>query len=292
MSGYNPLIQPEIPHKSTLFGKSTRGVLGVFRKLGWPQYVILAVVFFVVMCFLADEEEGERVHITCLTNQPLVRVFPNFLPEETFRTMHQELPHHPLIGQNPLDEDNFNGSTGFLVKFNLEGLPRLKAHELFDNLVPYVESVLNEHSNAFVFNLLVSAPTQPGKFAVGMHLDDTVALYGNDEMHLAHQVNVLYTNLPKGMQGGELEAWNMKYEEAASGKAVVTPMENTMVEFRGDAYHRVRGFSSQSRTPRISLVFEQYRISPDEYSKTIAYCENQQCADLEGLSPDQLLNMS
>lgn len=298
MYGYKPLIVTEKSRKDAMFGNSVGKLSGVLRGLGWMRYMIAAMLLLAMVYYLrpgnSEEEHGESVLISCGRTQPLVKVYPNFLPGEIFRIMHTELPNHPLIGGNQLDEENFAGSQGFLVKFNLEGLNMLRANKLFSNLLPYVDSVLNPHSNAFVFNLLVSVPSQPGKLAVGVHLDDTVALYrgeedeGNEETLLAHQVNVLYTNLPPGMEGGELEAWNLKYDDDAFGRAVVRPTENTMVEFRGDSYHRVLGFSSPSGANRISLVFEQYRVSPEVYSRTVTYCENQQCGEVEALSVDDM----
>ena len=52
-----------------------------------------------------------------------------------------------------------------------------------------------------------------------------------------------------------------------------------LVEFRGDAYHRVRSYGVSSRAAavtgaesrRVSLVLESYVISKGEYSKTIEY---------------------
>ncbi|GMH38548.1 hypothetical protein BSKO_06432 [Bryopsis sp. KO-2023] len=231
----------------------------------------------------------ERIYISCSPGQPLVRVYHSFLPENVFRSISDVLPTHPLITQNQLDGDNFQNTTGWLVKFNRDGLEKLRTIPAYAMLLPYIDATIRPEANAFVFNLLVChQPSEwhAGMEAVGTHLDDTIALSSVGEWYwgetfLAHQVNVLYTNLPEGIEGGEVEVWPFESENSETGKAVVTPAENAMVEFRGDAYHRVRAFRSPSGKPRLSLVFEQYKIHPWLYPRTIPFCENTQCDMLE-----------
>lgn len=92
------------------------------------------------------------------------------------------------------------------------------------------------------------------------------------------QVNVLYTVIPPNLRGGELEVWPWESDSTELNKVIVFPEENAMVEFRGDACHRVRGFRSGNGLPRISLVVEQYRVPTDLYKYTNVYCFGHECS--------------
>lgn len=210
---------------------------------------------------------------------------PNFLERSEFDNLHHELPHHPMLESNPLSESVFNNSKGWLVNFNREGLPLLAANPLFKTVMPYVNRVVNPDANAFVFNLLVSAQNlDPKAYAVEEHVDDTLGIrlpkrWIFTDIFLAHQVDVLYTNLPENMVGGELEIWSCDLEKPGADSGIVAPAQNMHVQFRGDSLHRVKSFSSPSGQPRISLVLEQYRIPQKYYPLTITYCEGKNCAD-------------
>ena len=45
-------------------------------------------------------------------------------------------------------------------------------------------------------------------------------------------------------------------------QVIITPKENTVLSFRGDAAHHVKRFSSGKGVARVSLVVEQYKILP------------------------------
>lgn len=226
----------------------------------------------------------ESVHVSCLPNQPRVQVQPNFMESSVFEIMHTELPHHPLLGSNPLSDTVFNNSMGWVVYFNKEGLVNLGGNPHYRSMLPYVSKVLNPESNAFVFNLLVSAQNlDRNAYAVETHVDDTLGIahpkkWLFQDVFLAHQVDVLYTNLPEDMVGGELEIWPADIDEPGSDAGIVAPAQNMHVQFRGDSLHRVKSFSSPSGKPRISLVLEQYRIPKKYYHLTTTYCEGSGCS--------------
>lgn len=83
--------------------------------------------------------------------------------------------------------------------------------------------------------------------------------------------------MPEGFKGGQIEVWPNKEEYTEYTKASLSPVENMMVEFRGDAFHKVKGFTSHNNEERISLVFEQYQIDDEFYPYTIEYCINTEC---------------
>lgn len=164
------------------------------------------------------------------------------------------------------------------MKFNLEGIEQFKRIADLQLVLPFFERVRKTESNAFVMNLLIADQTPPGKDAVGVHQDNTVGIDHEDDFY-AHQVDVLYVKIPEGFQGGELEAWDEQFEESEYNKIVVQPSDNTLVEFKGTAFHRVRRFTSNGE-PRIGLVLEQYRIEPRFFDLTVEFCLNEKCDEV------------
>eukprot|EP00210_Caulerpa_lentillifera_P000140 g135.t1 len=235
----------------------------------------LVFIFLFICWFLLEGEEVEIEHFTSTPDQPLVIIKPGFLPEKDFDVLQKQLPTHPLIRANNLNAENFNSTSGWLVEFNLEGIEQFKAIPELQLVMPFFDKVRNPDSNAFVMNLLIADQTPPGKDAVGVHQDNTVGIRHPDEFY-AHQVDVLYVKIPDGFQGGELEAWPDEHSKSEFNKVVVQPQANTLVEFKGTAYHRVRRFTSYGE-PRIGLVLEQYRIEPIYYGYTIDFCLNKKC---------------
>lgn len=255
-----------------------RRISGIMCKV---VMVLLAVfVLWNLGTIVNTYQQLRHMHITCADNQPLASVQHNFLPADEFRLLSESLPNHPLVSRNSLAEDKFNTTVGWLVKFNRDSLESFRNNPLFQLALPYVDRVLIPEANAFVFNLLVCEETR-NKIAVHPHFDNTVGLKlkykSRIDIYLAHQVNVLYTSIPDGVKGGELDVWPFGNDDVEDGKVVVRPAENLMVAFRGDAYHKVRGFQSPSKDSRISLVFEQYHIPESMYYQTVPYCENREC---------------
>jgi len=85
------------------------------------------------------------------------------------------------------------------------------------------------------------------------------------------QTNVLYVSVPVNMEGGRLRLYEHKrclaLDKIGDGEPLcadsspsmtVMPVENTMVQFRGDAFHGVETYKAQGN--RVSLVLEQYKI--------------------------------
>jgi hypothetical protein len=112
---------------------------------------------------------------------------------------------------------------------------------------------------------------------VALHLDQTVGIKSKRSF-LAHQVAVLYVDVPSDLVGGELELFmgsSLTEESVADVEpgAKLVPRENRLVIFRGDAYHRVKPFSSLEGGRRISIVLEAYKIPPNHYESTTRYEE-------------------
>lgn len=91
---------------------------------------------------------------------------------------------------------------------------------------------------------------------------------------LAHSVSVVYVSVPSDMKGGDLELFGpgetASFEKDSDTEELgrpdlrdselVTPIENMLVEFRGDSWHQVQGYSTETSEKRISLVLEQFKL--------------------------------
>jgi hypothetical protein len=226
------------------------------------------------------------VYLTTLPEQPLVTTREGFLDEDAFARLRACALEHPRLRvESALNSDGFAKTRGFVVKFNEEGerdvFRRDRDYECFVGLFDELRLPL---ANAFVMNLLMCElegydAYDPKGFSVGLHLDDTV---GIDSKHtfLAHQVSVLYLSVPEDMDGGELHLFEYGAGERAEGieddhtpDRAVTPKENLLVTFRGDAYHRVRSYRTRSKRERVSIVVEQYFIDDAHVPRTIRFEE-------------------
>mmetsp|Transcript_92 Transcript_92/g.158 ORF Transcript_92/g.158 Transcript_92/m.158 type:complete len:294 (-) Transcript_92:94-975(-) len=199
-------------------------------------------------------------------SQPLLTTYPSYFSDQDFQNLQMCISQHPMITQNSLNHKNFQGTRGFVIKFNQNGVHQFLSHNSTQCLTPYFTAARNPAANAFVLNVLICEQAQTrGEFAVGLHLDNTVGISFPVLSFLAHQVSVLYTFVPSSMKGGDLRLyeWNnaVAPEDLKKATMKVIPEENTMAVFRGDAYHLVNGFSctdSHESHLRVSLVLEQY----------------------------------
>lgn len=222
----------------------------------------------------------EIVVRTCPTSQPLVQLFPNYFPRNEFESLRSNLYSSSDMTDSSLFEENFGYTTGWMIRFNAEGIEQVKNHPKFKMVMPYFEKARNPDANAFVINYLVCHQPPEDQDAVGYHLDNSVAIMNEIALnytHAAHQVNVLYLDAPEGMEGGKLEVWPFEMGDTENTKSVVNPAENLMAEFRGDAFHRVGKIKLPDGKSRVGIVFEQYKISPKFYKYLIPFCVGDDC---------------
>ncbi|CAD7702320.1 unnamed protein product [Ostreobium quekettii] len=266
-------------HGGVSLGKRLRGRWLELRRLaGRSTRLKLAAIgtAAALLCWLIYLNT-HVVYTSCREDQPLAVVRGGFMPDKAFEEIRSAAAGDPLALRNELNEDNFKYTRGWVVKFNREGLARVRGNDSWAYAVRYFDAVENPEANAFVMNLLVAEQPPAGEGdAVGPHFDDTVAIFSEKEL-LAHQVNVLYVGVPEDIEGGQLEVWPYQYTDRETYKTVIQPRENSMVEFRGDACHRVRNFQSPSGQARMSLVVEQYIVPPGLYASTAEFCFANEC---------------
>lgn len=226
----------------------------------------------------------------CSASQPLLTTRRQAFSPEELRALQagvQELL--PDVKTQPLGK-GFKNTRGLVLKFSADGAHRLSDEDdgAYAFLVPFFESVRDPEANAFVLNVLIIPPSENvADPAVSVHLDDTVSV-DSARLYNAYSVTVLYLHTPADMEGGTLSLWESSLGTAAAAEehlpepnAVVRPQENTLVVFRGDAFHSVSSWRSTrpwvskdargdpsgsgAQEYRISLVLEAYRLSSHVY---------------------------
>lgn len=174
---------------------------------------------------------------------------PAALPPAELRSLARAIRASPLFTTNTLNRD-FVATRGFSVVFRRTELPRVTRE--FPGFAAYLARALRADANAFYLNPL---ELERGS-RVDPHIDRSLRSYLEDVLPPLC-VSVLYVEVPPGMQGGELVL--------ARGKrtlARVRPAAGTLVVFDGDLTHSIERVETPGR--RLSLVCEQYELTPDE----------------------------
>lgn len=184
--------------------------------------------------------------------QTFVHRKPEALPVETVEAIRAAILGSPLMGDTTLN-NAFSGTYGFSVAFQRGSLSMVTAR--FPAFVPFLDAAVLPDCNAFLLNPLL---IQNGR-GVNAHLDQSLSDYGSSDS-CPTAVSVLYVQVPEDLSGGELRLYHRGKEVAA-----VSPRPRTLVTFRGDLVHEVAPVAAGApvlSSARISLVLEQYRVSP------------------------------
>lgn len=229
---------------------------------------------------------------TCTEDQPLVWGKEGFLDGETFEAIRRCITHHPLL------EEKYNGHDagphGFAIHFLKSEVERFLSETYYNcgdlnPLVPFFEAARHADANAFVFQVLACDPSWATKpVCLNAHLDENMYHNKTGSHFLAHAISVIYVSVPSDMRGGDLELYgNGKTGSGAKAFTstdikevdlhdpdLVTPIENMLVEFRGDSWHKVQGFSTETSERRISFVLEQYKLTKNDEKYFLPYYED------------------
>lgn len=175
----------------------------------------------------------------------------------------------PLYARSPL-AGGFRGSYGLAWSFRRAD--RALAEGRFPSLTPFLRLLLDGSperflepwwrrqwrrapslaaTNAFYANFLVLGPGE----RVGRHTDATLREPSGLPDCLPRLVSVLYLRAP--LAGGELVLWS-----GARRVATVRPRVGALVHFEGSLEHEVLPFEGTAGELRISLVLEQYQLTP------------------------------
>lgn len=181
---------------------------------------------------------------------------PQAVPATALRALARAIRASPLFTTNTLNRD-FVATRGFSIVFQRSELARL-ARE-FPAFEPYLALALRPDANAFYLNPLELAQGS----RVDPHIDRSLRSYLKDILPPL-EVSVLYLELPPTMEGGELVL--------ARGKkhlAKIRPTPGLLVRFEGDLTHSIERMQSPGK--RLSLVCEQYELTPEELAQVPAF---------------------
>lgn len=265
------------------------GVVGSVKVIGTYDYPLLdqgmiKLIRYLDLHFSVDVKRGrEEQIVSCTPDQPLVEKQEDLLDIDTFNKVKKCLVGHPQIKKNHLNPNGFNGTRGFVIKFGGEKGVDKFMHETkfncdeFNPLIPFFEKGRHPEANGFVMNVLVcDKPSDKDKLVVKTHVDDTLGHTRPNSDFLAHRVNVLYVSVPEDLVGGELELLgNDREYDPEHPVAAVKPIENLMAAFRGDSYHQVRGYDTETDDLRISLVLENYVVAKENEKYLLDYDQSE-----------------
>jgi len=181
---------------------------------------------------------------------------PRAFPADYLRRLRKQLLASPYLAVNTLNRD-FVGTRGFSIVFRVEA--RGEVERAFPCLAPYFARALRPDCNAFYLNPLL---LQQGS-RVDPHVDRSLRSYCKTILPPVC-VSVLYVDTPADMVGGALVLARGKKQLAR-----IRPATGSLIVFDGDLTHsieRVEGASS-----RLSLVCEQYCLTPDELEEIPSY---------------------
>jgi hypothetical protein len=179
------------------------------------------------------------------------------LTESELLALREQILQSPYLAGSDLDH-GFENTYGFSVLFQRSQLERCL--KLLPAARPYLHRVMDRKSQVFFMNPLVIHEGH----GVGAHADKTLASFvpANSRVPFPYRVSVLYVGVPPNLRGGELV-----FHRNAFVRARFLPQVNTLVEFPGWLYHEVKpwkqvGWDGRAAAPRVSLVCEQYRLTP------------------------------
>jgi hypothetical protein len=188
--------------------------------------------------------------MSAYTTEPLA------FPPAYLKSLAKQIRASKWFVVNTLNRD-FVGTRGFSVVFRRESIERVGRE--FPFFKPYLDRALRADCNAFYMNplqLVAGSRVDP-------HIDRSLSGYCTT-VDPPVQVSVLYVEVPPAMRGGRLVL-----ERGRRQLGRVTPTENTLLTFHGDLMHSVDRVDSEGA--RLSLVCEQYCLTPDEMEQIPSY---------------------
>lgn len=185
--------------------------------------------------------------------RPLFRADQGLFEADFIEKAADFVRHHPLLAGTTLNA-RFSGTQGFSIALTRSGFPRLEKN--FRPFHDYMEKVTPDRCNAFFINPLVIAEGSH----VDPHIDRSLGSWCRpDVAPYPVKVSVLYLHVPEDLVGGRLLLHPPLW--ALHPRPEIVPKTGLLFEFRGNLRHEVAAVT-RAKTPRISLVMEQYELPP------------------------------
>ena len=148
-----------------------------------------------------DDDDDEIIFTSNPRDQPRVIILDDAFENDTFEKWKQCVVNHPWIGESELS-DGFTKTKGLLMSWNLNGVSELHSYPELKCMAEYFDALRHPGTNAYVMNILVCDRPKagPDEIAVDVHLDDTVNTNNDTHRFIAHEVSVLYMQLPQDMK--------------------------------------------------------------------------------------------
>lgn len=106
-------------------------------------------------------------------DQPLLQSKENALPTHEFKHLQDCLRDHPMRHHNVNDDTTFNGTRGFLLSFNENGIEKMEKHDMFSCLKSYFRRYRLPNTNAWVLNMVwADIPDYERELTIQRHTDD------------------------------------------------------------------------------------------------------------------------
>lgn len=197
----------------------------------------------------------------------------DFLSKKECSTLSAYIQNHPRMSESDLGEQ-FKGTYGFQftfrdasVKYDVTNIKRMTGIDL-EPIYKIYKKIKHPGTNVCLFNplLINTSSTKSENNTAEPHYDTTI-----NAMRLSRRVTpvcttVVYIEVPDEYAWGRLGLAKFGHTRGIDF-VYIKPKMGRKVTFRGDTYHYVEPMYTEIPQKRISLVFEQYKLRPEEIQK-------------------------
>lgn len=207
---------------------------------------------------------------------PRVRYEDNFLTREECAELKEYVTNLPVIHESDLGP-LFKGTYGFnltfcnhSLKYDIKNVNKVFKID-FEPIRKLYKRIKHPDANACLFNPLIIHTSTPkrDKDTANPHYDLTLQVRSAcNRMVVPICTTVLYIDIPNEFMGGRLGLRN--FADQTDDGIYLVPKLGRKVTFRGDQLHHVETMFTEFPSTRISLVFEQYKLTAEEIDKYAA----------------------
>ena len=242
------------------------------------RYVSILIITVAAVLYYI---QGRYIRITdyFMIETTTPKDFSQFTFEDDFLTkaecaeLSTYIQNHPRMSESDLGE-RFKGTYGFQftfrdasVKYDVRNIEKMTGIDL-KPIYKIYNKIKHPGTNVCLFNplLINTSVTESENSTAEPHYDTTI-----NAMRLSRRVTpvcttVVYIDVPDEFLWGRLALAKFGRTRTIDF-AYIKPKVGRKVTFRGDAYHYVEPMYSEIPKKRISLVFEQYKLRPEEIQK-------------------------
>lgn len=240
--------------------------------------VVLIVVLAVYLYRHIDENyyrlsDHFRIESRTPKDFPAIRYEDDFLTGKECIELSSYIQNHPLMKENQLG-DQFKGTYGFKftfrdssIKYDIKNIKKITNIDL-EPIYTVYKKIKHPEANACLFNPLLINTTCTGTVptSADAHYDVTIGVQRFNRSVTPLCTTVIYIEVPDEYELGRLGMFDFGVSSIHS-VLFAKPITGRKVTFRGDMYHYVESMFTKTPKKRISLVFEQYKLTAEELHK-------------------------